>query len=670
MRITYILFVFLLISLFTRSQPHIPDSLYKVFIQAKDDSTRFRTSRAVYTFYEETNRDSALRYALYRLELARKYGRKIEESHLLGQVAYQQIYLGRLSEALRNLNMAFDVIADAKEKDIWELSPYPTPGKNRFVTLSMLNHMYGHLKLRSGSTEGIRYFKEGRKIGVDIGNAFRVTVADMVLSSSYMMMGDMDSAMIYAKEGEQYAIQGNITKYLANIYFAMGEVNRRRGNDSLARQYLDMALQYALSQENFTVVAATYESKLKYFLSTGEADSVLHYGRKQLLVLRSLGSITALFSSENNLGNAYESLASGFSLKHQLDSANKYLRLSIAARDSLTAIKQSQLYDFQQLTLNEQVRAQNEEKERTARENRRRTYLFFAGIATALLVMLLIYRNNRQKQKANLELAKTLADLRATQKQLIQSEKMASLGELTAGIAHEIQNPLNFVNNFSEVSTELMDDLTMAVKNDDRDETMAIAGDLKQNLEKINHHGKRADAIVKGMLEHSRAGTGEKLPTDLNALVDEYLRLAYHGFRAKDKQFNTELITTFDPAVESINIVPQDIGRAVLNLINNALYAVNERSKRGEPGYKPLVIIATEKRVQGVGIRVEDNGDGIPESIREKIFQPFFTTKPTGQGTGLGLSLAYDIVKANNGTLECKTVSGQGTIFQITIPTM
>ena len=670
MRITYILFVFLLTSLLTKSQPLIPDSLYKVFIQATDDSTRFRTSRAVYTFYEETNRDSALHYALFRLELARKYGRKIEESHLLGQVAYQQIYLGRLSEALRNLNMAFDVIADAKEKDIWELSPYPTPGKNRFVTLSMLNHMYGHLKLRSGSTEGIRYFKEGRKIGVDIGNAFRVTVADMVLSSSYMMMGDMDSAMIYAEEGEQYAIQGNITKYLANIYFAMGEVNRRRGNDSLARQYLDMALQYAISQENFTVVAATYESKLKYFLSTAEADSVLHYGRKQLLVLRSLGSITALFSSENNLGNAYESLASGFSLKHQLDSANKYLRLSIAARDSLTAIKQSQLYDFQQLTLNEQVRAQNEEKERTARENRRRTYLFFAGIATALLVMLLIYRNNRQKQKANLELAKTLEDLRATQKQLIQSEKMASLGELTAGIAHEIQNPLNFVNNFSEVSTELMDDLTMAVKNGDRDETMAIAGDLKQNLEKINHHGKRADAIVKGMLEHSRAGTGEKLPTDLNALVDEYLRLAYHGFRAKDKQFNTELITTFDPAVERINIVPQDMGRAVLNLINNALYAVNERSKRGEPGYKPLVIIATEKRVQGVGIRVEDNGDGIPESIREKIFQPFFTTKPTGQGTGLGLSLAYDIVKANNGSLECKTVSGQGTIFQMTIPTM
>lgn len=222
MRITYILFVFLLTSLLTKSQPLIPDSLYKVFIQATDDSTRFRTSRAVYTFYEETNRDSALHYALFRLELARKYGRKIEESHLLGQVAYQQIYLGRLSEALRNLNMAFDVIADAKEKDIWELSPYPTPGKNRFVTLSMLNHMYGHLKLRSGSTEGIRYFKEGRKIGVDIGNAFRVTVADMVLSSSYMMMGDMDSAMIYAEEGEQYAIQGNITKYLANIYFAMG----------------------------------------------------------------------------------------------------------------------------------------------------------------------------------------------------------------------------------------------------------------------------------------------------------------------------------------------------------------------------------------------------------------------------------------------------------------
>jgi two-component system, NtrC family, sensor kinase len=668
MRIAYILFMFLLISLFTRSQPRLPDSIYKVFNQTTDDSTRFRTSRAVYTFYEETNRDSALHYALYRLELARKYGRKIEESHLLGQVAYQQIYLGRLSAALKNLNMAFEVIADAKEKDIWELSPYPTPGKNRFVTLSMLNHMYGHLKLRSGSTEGIHYFKEGRKIGVDIGNAFRVTVADMVLSSSYMMMGKLDSAMIYAEEGEKYAKRGSITKYLANIYFAMGEVNRRSGKDSVARRYLDLALQYALSQENVTVVAAAQESKLKYFLSTANADSVLYYGRKQLVVLRSLGSITALFSSENNLSNAYESLASGFSLKHQLDSANKYLRLSIAARDSLTAIKQSQLYDFQQLTLNEQLKAQNEEKERTARENRRRTYLFFAGIATTLLIMLLIYRNNRQKQKANQVLEKTLTDLRATQKQLIQSEKMASLGELTAGIAHEIQNPLNFVNNFSEVSTELIDEMKDELRKGDVQEGLAIADDLQQNLEKINHHGKRADAIVKGMLEHSRAGSGERVPTDINALSDEYLRLAYHGLRAKDKSFNADLQTSFDSSIGLVNIIPQDIGRVVLNLINNALYAVNERSKRGVAEYKPMVKVSTEKRVQGLGIRVEDNGDGIPDAIKEKIFQPFFTTKPTGQGTGLGLSLAYDIVKAHGGALTVESKEGEGTVFIIRIP--
>jgi signal transduction histidine kinase/streptogramin lyase len=265
-------------------------------------------------------------------------------------------------------------------------------------------------------------------------------------------------------------------------------------------------------------------------------------------------------------------------------------------------------------------------------------------------------------------LRQSLEELKATQKQLIQAEKMASLGELTAGIAHEIQNPLNFVNNFSEVSTELIDEMKDELRKGDVQEGLAIADDLQQNLEKINHHGKRADAIVKGMLEHSRAGSGERVPTDINALSDEYLRLAYHGLRAKDKSFNADLQTSFDSSIGLVNIIPQDIGRVVLNLINNALYAVNERSKRGVAEYKPMVKVSTEKRVQGLGIRVEDNGDGIPDAIKEKIFQPFFTTKPTGQGTGLGLSLAYDIVKAHGGALTVESKEGAGTVFIIRIP--
>jgi len=287
-----------------------------------------------------------------------------------------------------------------------------------------------------------------------------------------------------------------------------------------------------------------------------------------------------------------------------------------------------------------------------------------------------------KREKERLE--KTLSDLQATQKQLIQSEKMASLGELTAGIAHEIQNPLNFVNNFSEVSGELIDEMKAELAKDNGD-VQAIIEDLRQNLEKINHHGKRADGIVKGMLMHSRAGTGKKELTDINMLCDEYLRLSYHGFRAKDKSFNAKYETRFDAGIEKINVVPQEIGRVILNLINNAFYACAERSRSAEAErrilseaegsgstvnekYEPAVIVSTMKMEDKVEVKVEDNGNGIPDSIKEKIFQPFFTTKPTGQGTGLGLSLSYDIIKAHGGDIRLETKPGEGSVFTMIIP--
>jgi signal transduction histidine kinase len=246
---------------------------------------------------------------------------------------------------------------------------------------------------------------------------------------------------------------------------------------------------------------------------------------------------------------------------------------------------------------------------------------------------------------------------------------MASLGELTAGIAHEIQNPLNFVNNFSEVSNELIDEMKAEFKKGETEEGFAIADDIKQNLEKINHHGKRADAIVKGMLQHSRSSGGQKEPTDINALCDEYLRLAFHGLRAKDKSFNATMKTDFDASIDNINIIPQDIGRVVLNLINNAFYAVNEKQKQNLNGYEPTVTVSTAKHNGKVEIKVKDNGNGIPQKILDKIFQPFFTTKPTGQGTGLGLSLAYDIVtKGHNGELKVETKEGEGTEFIVQLP--
>jgi signal transduction histidine kinase len=285
------------------------------------------------------------------------------------------------------------------------------------------------------------------------------------------------------------------------------------------------------------------------------------------------------------------------------------------------------------------------------------------------------YEDFNKLEAAKQQVEKTLTDLKQAQTQLVQSEKMASLGELTAGIAHEIQNPLNFVNNFSDVSNELLDEMKEELAKGNIGDAIAIAEDVKQNLEKINHHGKRADGIVKGMLQHSRTSSGQKEMTDINVLADEYLRLAYHGLRAKDKSFNAKFETDFDPAVGNINIIPQDIGRVILNLINNAFYAVSEKGKlqatglpAGQAGFKPQVIVRTRKLVDKVEIKVEDNGNGIPKNIVDKVFQPFFTTKPTGQGTGLGLSLAYDIIKAHGGDIRVETKEGEGSEFIIQLP--
>ncbi|MBT8293159.1 MAG: nuclear transport factor 2 family protein [Eudoraea sp.] len=290
------------------------------------------------------------------------------------------------------------------------------------------------------------------------------------------------------------------------------------------------------------------------------------------------------------------------------------------------------------------------------------------SLADAFAIAYARYEDFTKLEKAKQNVETTLSELKTTQSQLVQSEKMASLGELTAGIAHEIQNPLNFVNNFSEVSVELIEEMHEELEKGDLEEARALADDVKQNLDKITHHGKRADVIVKGMLQHSRSSSGVKEPTDINELADEYLRLAYHGLRAKDKSFNATMETDFDEGIGKINIVPQDIGRVILNLITNAFYAVSERKKQQPNEFEPTVSVSTKKKGEQVLISVKDNGNGIPKKVLDKIFQPFFTTKPTGQGTGLGLSLSYDIVNAHGGELNVRTKENEGTEFTVMLP--
>ncbi len=362
----------------------------------------------------------------------------------------------------------------------------------------------------------------------------------------------------------------------------------------------------------------------------------------------------------------YKLLAQVYDKMDDYINAKKNYKLFIDLQDSLIAdqnkynaisFEAEQQINEKELSLNQ---LKNESKIAGVTRN------FTIGLAVLFIVLAAtIYYRFQAKKKANLILEKTLQNLKSTQAQLIQSEKMASLGELTAGIAHEIQNPLNFVNNFSEVSNELIDEMNEELAKGDIEEAKSIAKDVKQNLEKITHHGKRADAIVKGMLQHSRSGSGQKEPTDINQLCDEYLRLAYHGLRAKDKSFNATLKTEFDETIGLVNILPQDIGRVVLNLITNAFYVVAEKAKQGKEGYIPTVTVRTQKINDRFEIKVADNGNGIPPKILDKIFQPFFTTKPTGEGTGLGLSLSYDIVKSHGGELMVETEEGVGTVFII-----
>ena len=409
------------------------------------------------------------------------------------------------------------------------------------------------------------------------------------------------------------------------------------------------------------------------FKEQNNIDSAVHYA---LLAFKSGEKSTY----KTAILDASSLLAMLYKTKGNPDSAFYYQQTATNTKDSLFGL--DKFRKLQLLTLSEQQRVQQLKEQQALSKTRMQLAGLLFSVGVFLLIAFTFWRLNRQQKKANHllneknhqiesqseSLKKALYELKSTQGQLIQSEKMASLGELTAGIAHEIQNPLNFVNNFSEVNTELIDELEQEAGKGNLDEVKAIAKDIKENEQKITHHGKRADAIVKGMLLHSRSSSGVKEPTDINKLTDEYLRLAYHGLQAKNKSFNATLKTDFDESIGNINIIPQDIGRVLLNLYNNAFYAVNEKQKAESETYEPAISISTKRVDDKILISVTDNGNGIPQKVVDKIFQPFFTIKPTGQGTGLGLSLAYDIVKAHGGEFLVDTKEGDYTEFVFTLP--
>ena len=492
------------------------------------------------------------------------------------------------------------------------------------------------------------------------------------LGDVYDRLNIPDSAYIYftraltiAKQLKDGDLIGTAMTGLGHTFLKLKDFAKARANYQAAITYLKAA-----NDDEILCEAALGIAKL--FQQTNQPDSAVHYARFSQNLAKADGFLKMNLQSSKFLADYYKK-------QKNIDSAFAYINEVQAVNDSINS--KARITEAQIITSNEQLRQlETDENKKIARRERQQQMqqlyigLLITGLLIFILIASLLYRNNRHKQHLNKTLEATLANLKSTQAQLIQSAKMASLGELTAGIAHEIQNPLNFVNNFSELNIELIEEMTDEIDKGNMEEVKAIAIDVAANEKKINHHGKRADSIVKGMLQHSRStGSVVKESTNINALTDEYLRLAYHGLRAKDKLFNATLKTYFDESLGNINILPQDIGRVLLNLITNAFYAITDKKKntlrlKEEQLYEPTVIVRTKKTGATVEISVSDNGGGIPQKIMDKIFQPFFTTKPSGEGTGLGLTLCYDIIKAHGGDLRVENNEGEGACFVIQLP--
>jgi signal transduction histidine kinase len=620
-----------------------------VLTKSRQDTSQVMTLTRLSTGYSYYSTDTSIKLAQQALRLARRLNFAKGESRALEAISLTMRVNGDFPQAL---GYALKALAIAQTR-------------HEPAELAWRINMIGLIYFDMGEPQkALHYFQQAKQIFDVISRIDGIVNGLNNITDAYISLGLLDSARFVNRQAQQAIklIPKDLPRRMA-LANNSGRLAGLGGNQAEALGFYQQAISFAVRDNNIRVLSTTQLYIAEVYNQLHQLDSSLHYAQLALANGQRLDFKSNTLKISNFLAQLYTSL-------HKPDSALHYLELARVANDSLFGVKKFQ--QLQLLVLQEQQRQQEQQVAQQAFRSNVKLVSVLAGLIALVLLTFIQYRNNRHKHRVNLELAKSLTDLRTTQAQLIQKEKMASLGELTAGIAHEIQNPLNFVNNFSEVSSELVAELKEEAQAGRTDDVLALADDLEQNLEKITLHGQRASGIVKGMLEHARTTTGKRQPTDLNALCEEYMRLAYHGFRAKDKDFNAELKTNFDPDLGLVEVVPQEMGRVLLNLFNNAFYALNQR--RSDTGsnetYKPSVWVSTHQEEGQIVIGVKDNGTGMPESVRQKIFQPFFTTKPTGAGTGLGLSLSYDIVtKGHNGTLAVSSQEGQGTEFSITLPT-
>lgn len=617
----------------------------------------------------------------------------------IGSVYQEQ---GNYNEALKSAREALKIKQEMNDKD----------GIAR--QYNNIGNIYGDL---GNFSEAIKHYFSSLKIKEEIGDKKSIANSYNNIGSSYYEQRQYTEALAYHFTALKIRQEINDKSGIANSYNNIGIIYEDEGKYTEALKYHTASLEIMQQLGSKPGIANSYgnigilymhqednDKALKYFSDylkiseemedqSGIADACISLG--EVNAKENRNSVAASYFNKaldlaKEMGDpdfikeAYKGLAYTDSVQGNFKQSLQHYKLFVEYRDSIfneqntKKLVQSQMqYEFDKKEAAQKDAQKKREAQTKHEKNIQYVTIGFLGVllVSILIIALIQYRNNKQKQKANILLLhekekaeNTLAELKTAQFQLIQSEKMASLGELTAGIAHEIQNPLNFVNNFSEINAELINELIEETDKKNYNEIKLIAGNIKDNEEKINHHGKRAGDIVKGMLQHSRTSSGKKEPTDINALTEEYARLAYHGARAKDRLFNATIKTDFDSNIEKIPIVPQDIGRVILNLTNNAFYAVKPPNPPNAEEYKPTVIITTKKMGDTVLISVKDNGSGIKQNIIDKIFQPFFTTKPTGQGTGLGLSLSYDIVKAHGGEIRVETKEGEGATFTIELP--
>ncbi len=627
-----------------------------------------------------------------RLREAQKDKNRVGQS--LVNLCSSYLELGQLDSADWYITKAIHVYADLGDKAIgWGLAlSYYEKADLLFFKGELDEQNKDKKTALINFTEALDYYKKSQNLYRNQWSAAFADQMDVEIGMTYFKLGKIEIADSFLLSGLKYLEKSDsvrsVLKTKSNLFFYLSKIDSIRGDWKMANTNFKRHVKYdnlLFNEENIRNITA---SQMQFEYDIKEATLQAEREKKELLFKKELELKSLTYEYEKKKAAA-KNEKEREKLKHEQELKQQEIEAAYAQKTARVEAEQKR----------KEAVAKVEQEKRDAinasslalsraeveRKNQERNYFILAfALLSALLGFIIFGYFQKQrantllkKQKAEIdqkskELEKSFAELKATQSQLIQSEKMASLGELTAGIAHEIQNPLNFVNNFSEVSHELIEEMKEELKKGDIEEGLLIAGDLKQNMEKISHHGNRASEIVRSMLQHSRIGTGQKEMTDMNALCEEYLRLSYHGLRAKDKSFNASFETHFDSTLPNIKVVPQDIGRVLLNIINNAFYAVSEKlkaeSSKADTHYEPKVDISTIKKGNMVEIKISDNGGGIPEHIKAKIFQPFFTTKPTGQGTGLGLSLSYDIVKAHGGELKVETKEGEGSVFIVQLP--